>query len=163
MHWRPVSGRALSRLLCLLLILPTWQVPLPWLHSHENDEASVNSPDLWLVTHLRDYHATTRAVVDVLSSWHLHLVLPLPGNTPENNNPHSPETGYPEFSRIGETANPSDIRRALLTELPIDSLPSSPLHAVYQHLIATRPAPRWFLEDFATSLARSQRLCVALC
>lgn len=158
-----MPGKALSRLLCLLLILPTWQIPLPWFHSHDNLETGVACQDLWLVTHLHDYHATSRAVVDVHRSWHLHLILPLAGNTPTNENPQSSEIGHPEFSRIGETSDLSEIRRTLLAEVSVDSLLTHSLRDRQLSSLNARPAPRWFLEDFATSLARSQRLCVALC
>lgn len=95
LHW---TARCLIRV-CLLLSL--WNLPLPWLHHHELNEAAADGSS-WLLTHIDEFH-TEVDEEDGEHGWHLHFVYfgcgnsntPLDCNYPFQNHFTMQETSPP--------------------------------------------------------------------
>ncbi|MFM8251504.1 MAG: hypothetical protein ACKOBW_07930 [Planctomycetota bacterium] len=93
----------------LLLILLTWQGPVPLLHCH-GAEANLASPDNeWLACHLCNYHLAALLTGAEVNGWHFHLAYP---DSPNDDADHDSEGASKPSSRrvLMETGNPGFTR-----------------------------------------------------
>lgn len=109
----------------LLLILLTWQGPVPLLHCH-GAESNLGSPDNeWLASHLCHYHLAALLTGADVNGWHFHLAYP---DSPDDDWDQNSEGSTKPSSRrvLMEMGNPgfaraiSDAARAVCGSPAID-------------------------------------------
>ena len=159
---RPVNRRSL--ILRLVLLVVTWQGPLPFLHCHgtmANASGSVGMTG-WLSGHLRAFHSSVAPDADVNFGWHAHVCLPQP--------PQDEESGRPiriaqDWLPTGDSLGSSGAAHTLingLVEVPCEFV-SIPTNGRIPALTGPLDRSLSFYTAFAPALAVPVRFCVSRC
>ncbi|WP_437201215.1 hypothetical protein [Planctomicrobium sp. SH664] len=148
----------------VLMLLPLWQAPLPWVHAH-SDLTDFRSGNVWLRSHLQAFHAPRSVEAPSGGHWHFHLLLPwMIGGEGETEVPLNPDADcFPVFDRDAESYAGTGLLQELKATTPRFFLGDP--NAVSPLLVPAVSSlqPRWFLEAFASSLSLPERLCVSRC
>lgn len=143
-----------------LLLLTTWQGPVPWCHCHGTLANSPGVASSLLAEHLRTHHCSLDPFANILLGWHLHLDIPgTAGEQPAEKVPPQPE--------LLPVISPVDSVNSSIAQAAEQLCPAVELLACVSEGIAGRSCAisdhqqSHFFVTFASSLSLPERLCVS--
>ncbi len=163
-------------LLRLVLVLATWQGPIPWWHCHGTETALVSESEqgshdssgdsfrCWLLGHLLSHHSSQSGMmsrVEVHFGWHMHfLISRIPGTSASDKDTVSAQEGIPG-SDSAELL--SGIQPNASSALCLQGLDDAWTAQRGFPCSAVQAGPANFFDTFAPALAVPIRFCVSRC
>jgi hypothetical protein len=151
-----VFSKPQSRLMRCLLVIATWQAPLPVCHSHGTLATAPAENATWLAEHLWSHHAAINPLADLILGWHLHFAFP----DAQDERPDSPKTPR-QPSAVGDALTSWDAFARL--QVPSGPLMSHAAHVGPNASCLHRPLdglrlPSGFFANFAPEMPLPVRL-----
>jgi hypothetical protein len=154
-------GRSWSYLLRTMVILGSWQGPIPWCHSHESWAATSAAQRQWLNAHLCTHHAEACRAGECLG-WHLHVDFPCSSDRTPEEQPKQEQDRLATATSSGEWLSElSAVQRSL--QWPIGGALLIQSIAPLEQDRSGAILPRHFWETFSPVLALPVRLGVQRC
>jgi len=151
-----VFSQPRSRLMRCLLVIATWQAPLPVCHNHGTLATAPAESTTWLAEHLWSHHAAINPLSDLMLGWHLHFAFP----DSQDERPDSPKPHRQPVAVADGLASWDGFERL---QAPPGPLMSHQAHLVHRVSCSPPPLdgvrlPSGFFADFAPEMPLPVRL-----